>query len=127
MSKVLVVGCGGREHALTKRIMEDEGVTEVIAAPGSDAISQVEGARSVAGVSASNHSSLAELAARESVDLVVVGPEAPLADGLADYLNGREIRVLGPGRFAARSLANEAAGKINFEGKQMRTDIGSNL
>ncbi|MCU0660977.1 MAG: phosphoribosylamine--glycine ligase [Myxococcota bacterium] len=97
--KVLVVGSGGREHALCWKIALSPLVTEVIAAPGNAGIALR--ARCV-DVAAENVEGLLELALREKVDLVVVGPEAPLVAGLADRLRERGIPVFGPSAQAAQ-------------------------
>jgi len=100
--KILVVGKGGREHALCWRLSsqeEDDPERELICAPGSDGIAQH--ARCV-GVPLEDPAGLAALAAREQVDLVVVGPEAQLAAGLVDRLELLSIPVLGPSAAAAR-------------------------
>jgi phosphoribosylamine--glycine ligase len=95
--RVLVVGGGAREHALAWRLGRDPGV-RVWAAPGND------GMRPVAQpcpVRADDADGLAALVAREGIDLVVVGPEAPLVAGVADALRARGATVLGPGADAA--------------------------
>ncbi len=97
--KILVVGSGGREHALAWKLAAESGVREVLCAPGNAGIASV--AR-LAPVSAGDPDALAALAARESVDLTVVGPELPLDRGVADLFTSRGLRVFGPSRAAAR-------------------------
>ncbi len=104
--RVLVVGSGGREHALVWKIARSPLVEQVIAAPGSDAMAG--DARRAPEVGAGDFDALAELARRESVDLVVVGPEDPLADGLADRLRADGLAVFGPSRDAARLEASKS-------------------
>jgi phosphoribosylamine--glycine ligase len=107
--KILVVGGGGREHALAWRLAR--GGHEVIAAPGNPGIAQV--ARCIAvGVGESDR--LVELAAVERVQLVVVGPEAPLVAGLADRLRARGIATFGPGAAGARLEGSKAFSKQFF-------------
>ena len=99
--KVLVVGSGGREHALALRLLESESVDEVIVAPGNAGTARTPAwlapktLRSATGAPAA-------IATREAVDLVVVGPEAPLCAGLVDDLSALGLRVFGPNRAAAR-------------------------
>jgi phosphoribosylamine--glycine ligase len=97
--KILVVGSGGREHALAWKLAAEPGVDEVICAPGNAGIASV--AR-LADVSAGEPERLADLAGRERVDLTVVGPELPLDRGLVDLFGSRRLRVFGPSRAAAR-------------------------
>lgn len=92
--KVLVVGSGGREHALAWKISQSPLCDEVLCAPGNAGTQEV--ARNVP-VSATDLSGLIELATNEGVGLVVVGPEGPLCDGLADQLRAKGIPVFGPG------------------------------
>ena len=97
--KALIVGGGGREHALAWKLKNDSPSIELLAAPGNPGIAEL--ARCVA-VSATDVARVSELAATENVDLVVVGPEAPLAAGLADTLRARGIPTFGPSASAAR-------------------------
>ena len=102
---VLVVGSGGREHALAWRLRRDHGVERVIVAPGNPGMTDVADVRPSAGLDAA---SLAELCDREQVDLVAIGPEAPLVDGLADGLRARGVAVFGPDAAAARLEGSKA-------------------
>ena len=97
--KALIVGGGGREHALAWKLKRDDPTIELLAAPGNPGIAEL--ARCVA-VPASDVARLVDLAVAERVDLVVVGPEAPLAAGLADALRARRIPTFGPSASAAR-------------------------
>jgi phosphoribosylamine--glycine ligase len=98
--RVLIVGSGGREHALAWKIARSPRVREVVSAPGNAGMAQV--GRCVPDVAAGDLDALTGLARRESVDLVVVGPEDPLAAGLADRLRAAGVRVFGPSRAAAQ-------------------------
>jgi phosphoribosylamine--glycine ligase len=97
--RVLVVGGGGREHALTWRLSRDRMVSEVVCAPGNAGIAE---AARLAPVSATDIDGLAALAERERIDLTVAGPEAPLELGIADLFASRGLRLFGPSRAAAR-------------------------
>lgn len=107
--KILVIGSGGREHALVWRLAQ--GGNEVIAAPGNPGIEQI--ARCVA-VAMTDHAALASLAKTEAVDLVVVGPEAPLVAGLADELRAQGILTFGPGASGARLEGSKGFSKQFF-------------
>src|SRR6476646_9097576 len=100
-ARILVIGGGGREHALAWKLAGDPGVEEVVVAPGSAAIAQEPHVRCVP-VDPLDPAAVAGLARAEAVDLVVIGPEAPLAAGVADMLAGAGLAVFGPGREAAR-------------------------
>lgn len=106
--KVLVVGSGGREHALVWKIAQSPEVTAILAAPGSAAISELATCHDL---SVSDLDGLVELARREAVDLVVVGPENPLCDGLADKLRQAGIATFGPSKLAARLETSKAFAK----------------
>jgi phosphoribosylamine---glycine ligase len=98
----LVVGGGAREHALAWSLARDASVEVVLAAPGSGAIAAERKVVCHPGVSATDAAALVELARAHDVDLVVVGPEAPLAAGVADAFTEAGIPVFGPSRAAAR-------------------------
>ena len=106
--RILVVGSGGREHALVWKLLRSAGVQEVLCAPGNGGI---EGDVRCLPLSPADQGALLELARRERIDLVVVGPEAPLAAGLADHLRAHGVAVLGPGRTAARLEASKVFAK----------------
>ena len=107
--RVLVVGSGGREHALVWKIARSPVVERVLAAPGSDGISRH--ADVFPEVKVGDSEALCALAKREGVDLVVVGPEDPLAAGLADALREAGIVVFGPSAAAARLEASKSFAK----------------
>ena len=96
--KVLVVGGGGREHALTWKLCQDDPYLDVIAAPGNPGI---EALGRCEPISATDIDGLCALAERERVELVVVGPEAPLELGLVDRLRLMGIPAFGPTKAAA--------------------------
>jgi phosphoribosylamine---glycine ligase len=103
--KILLIGSGAREHALARTLANSPSVTGLIAAPGNPGIAKV--ARLV-DVRADDVMALASLAADEAVDLVVVGPEAALAAGLADLCAARGIACFGPSQAAAALEASKA-------------------
>jgi phosphoribosylamine--glycine ligase len=97
--KLLIIGAGGREHALAWKLASEPGVHEVVCAPGNAGIARV--AR-LADLSAGDPDALAAFAARERIDLTVVGPELPLDRGIADLFASRGLRLFGPSRAAAQ-------------------------
>ncbi len=96
--KVLVVGSGGREHALAWGLARSAAVDTVVVAPGNPGIADVATCATVDDA----------LAAVETFDLVVIGPEQPLVDGLADDLRAKGVPVFGPSRVAARLEGSKA-------------------
>ncbi len=106
--KVLVVGGGGREHALCWKIARSAELTELLCAPGNAGTALV--ARNV-DVPSSDVAGLVRLARAEQVDLVVVGPEDPLSRGLADELRALGIAVFGPGKSGARLESSKSFAK----------------
>ncbi len=97
--RVLVVGGGGREHALVWRLARSSSVERLIAAPGNAGIAREA---SCIPVAVDDLSGLVDLVERERIDLTVIGPEVPLVAGLADELAARGRLVFGPSRAAAR-------------------------
>ena len=106
--KVLVIGSGGREHALAWSIRKSKRVDEVVCAPGNGGIASV--ARCIS-ASQKDLGDLLRVVASEKPDLTVVGPELPLSLGLVDELNRRSIPVFGPTRAAAMLETSKAFAK----------------
>ncbi len=96
---VLLIGSGGREHALAWKLAASPLLTKLYAAPGNPGIARE--AECVA-LDPADHGEIVKFCHETAVDLVVVGPEAPLVDGLADSLRAAGIRVFGPSKEAAR-------------------------
>ena len=106
--RVLVVGSGGREHALAWALSRSSQVQEIHIAPGNGGTSEL--ATSVP-IAADDIGALTSYARSQRFDLVVIGPEAPLAAGLADALRAEGLRVFGPSAEAARIEASKAFSK----------------
>ena len=101
-TRILVVGGGGREHALAWKLAAEPGVNEVLVAPGSAGIAEEPRVSVMPGVAGSSIGTIVDLARARATELVVVGPEAPLADGLADELIEAGVPVFGATKAAAR-------------------------
>ncbi len=106
--KTLVIGTGGREHALALALSRDPSVTEVHAAPGNPGIG---GFATLHDVDPMDGAGVAELAESISAELVVIGPEAPLVAGVADAVRERGISCFGPSRRAAELEGSKAFAK----------------
>ncbi|TDO62675.1 phosphoribosylamine--glycine ligase [Kribbella sp. VKM Ac-2571] len=114
--KVLVIGSGGREHALAWALAQDSEVEQVVAAPGNPGIAVLRPAYDgqtivCRPVDISDHDAVVALARELDVDLAVVGPEAPLVAGLADPLRDAGFAVFGPSREAAQIEGSKAFAK----------------
>ena len=105
--KVLVIGSGGREHALAWKCAQSGDVSEVIVAPGNAGTAGEPGVRNVA-VSADDIDALLELAKAESIDLTIVGPEAPLVAGIVDRFEAAGLPCFGPSAAAAQLEGSKA-------------------
>ena len=99
LMKVLVVGQGGREHALAWKLSQNPTIDRLFAAPGNAGIAEVATCEPIA---AADVPGLAEFAEREGIDLTVVGPEAPLVAGIVDEFTERGLAIFGPEREAAK-------------------------
>ena len=106
--KVLVIGGGGREHALCWALRRSTRVTEVVCAPGNAGIAQVA---VCVPVSQENVADMLRVAAEVQPDLVVIGPEVPLAAGVVDALTALGVRTFGPTRAAAQLESSKAFSK----------------
>ncbi len=106
--KILVIGSGGREHALVWKLRQSPRVDRIYCAPGNPGMR--EQAERV-DIAAGEIEKLADFAAREAVDLTVVGPEQPLVAGIADLFEERGLTVFGPSRDAARLEGSKAFAK----------------
>jgi len=114
--KVLVIGAGGREHALVWGLTRDPGVEQVYSAPGNPGIAALipqapQKPVECRAVDVADHLAVVSLARELAVDLVVVGPEAPLVAGLADPLRAAGIAVFAPSKEAARIEGSKAFAK----------------
>lgn len=103
--RIAVIGSGGREHAIIWKLRENENIKEIYALPGNAGIGQV--ARCV-NISVEDISGICEFSKRNNIDMVVVGPEVPLAMGLVDELERAGIRAFGPNRKCAELEASKA-------------------
>ena len=110
MSKVLVIGSGGREHALAWKLAQSPRVSEVIVAPGNAGTATEAGCRN-APVAVSDLDGLLQLARDEGVALTVVGPEGPLVAGVVDRFRAAGLRVFGPSAAAAQLEGSKAYAK----------------
>jgi phosphoribosylamine--glycine ligase len=105
--KVLIIGSGGREHALAWRCAQADSVEKVFVAPGNAGTAMEPKLENVT-IGVDEFAALAEFALAESVALTIVGPEAPLVDGVVDYFRERNLACFGPSKGAAQLEGSKA-------------------
>jgi phosphoribosylamine--glycine ligase len=97
--KLLVIGSGGREHAIAWRLAQSPRVQKVFVAPGNGGTARENGLENIA---ITEIADLAEFALAEGIVLTVVGPEAPLAEGVVDLFRSKNLRIFGPTKACAQ-------------------------
>jgi len=102
---LVVIGSGGREHAICYKLKQSPKIKKLICIPGNAGTKNI--AENIK-EDISNFDALYQIIKKQNVDIVIVGPEQPLVDGLADYLNEKKVRVFGPDKFAARLEGSKA-------------------
>lgn len=105
--KILIIGGGGREHALAWRLKKSPAVTQIIASPGNPGIAQI--AKCVPGTN------YVDIAQANQVDFTIVGPEAPLVAGIVDEFHSRGLKIIGPTQAAAQLEGSKIFAKRFFE------------
>ncbi len=105
---ILIIGSGGREHALAWKAAQSPRLTQLFVAPGNAGTASV--AQNVA-ISADDNAALVAFAREKQIDLVIVGPEVPLANGVSDALRAAGVRVFGPSRAAAQLESSKTFSK----------------
>ena len=108
--KVLLIGSGGREHALAWKLVQSPKVDELLAAPGNPGIALLPKAKNIA-LNVDDLEAVADFAEANGIELTVVGPEAPLVAGLADVFRARGLAVFGPNKAAAELEGSKAFSK----------------
>ncbi len=108
--KVLVVGNGGREHAIAWKLLQSKRVERVFCAPGNGGTASLTGAENIS-YGVDDFPGMADFAHTNGIDLVVVGPEVPLALGITDYLQAQGLKVFGPVKAGAQIEASKAWAK----------------
>ena len=106
--KILIIGSGGREHALAWTLSRDSRATKIYAAPGNPGIAEIG---TCVPINASNIEEIASFALREHIDLTVVGPEAPLGAGIVDTFRKQKLPIFGPDKSAARIETSKSFAK----------------
>lgn len=115
--KILVIGSGGREHTIAWRLKTDGSASEVFVAPGNGGIDP----RYCVDMNISDHKAVITFCKQNAIDMVVVGPEGPLCDGLADSLQQAGVRTFGPSAKAARLEGSKLFAKSVMEKSKVPT------
>ncbi|SVC91953.1 uncharacterized protein METZ01_LOCUS344807, partial [marine metagenome] len=100
-----VIGSGGREHAICYKLKQSPKIKKLICIPGNAGTQKI--AENIK-EDISNFDALYQIIKKQNIDLVVVGPEQPLVEGLVDYLNEKKIRVFGPDKFSSQLEGSKA-------------------
>ncbi|MBW4644708.1 MAG: phosphoribosylamine--glycine ligase [Goleter apudmare HA4340-LM2] len=108
--KVLVVGNGGREHALAWKLLQSKQIEEVVCVPGNGGTASLARCQNLA-LAVDDFEGISQFALQHGITLVVVGPEVPLAKGITDHLQAQGLLVFGPGRAGAQIEASKAWAK----------------
>ena len=96
---IALIGSGGREHALCHKIAQSSLINQIFCIPGN---AGTEGIATNINIDISDFSEIYKIVEKQKIDIVVVGPEQPLVDGIVDYLNKKNIKVFGPSKFASQ-------------------------
>jgi phosphoribosylamine--glycine ligase len=104
--KIMIVGSGGREHAIALKLSESERVKKILCIPGNGGTATVPKCQNIA-MNVNDFDGIARFAGVQGMSLVIVGPEVPLANGIADYLQAQNIPVFGPTKAGARIEASK--------------------
>ncbi|MFL6353751.1 MAG: phosphoribosylamine--glycine ligase [Bryobacteraceae bacterium] len=115
--KILIIGGGGREHALAWRLSKSPSVTEIVASPGNPGIAKL----GVCEPAPDDVSGYADIAEAHGIHLTVVGPEAPLVSGVVDHFRERNLKIIGPTQAAARLEGSKLFAKKFFAEAEIPT------
>lgn len=117
--KILVIGSGGREHAIVQKVRQSPHVTHIDVIPGNDAMAELATIHPT--IAESDQKTIVEFARQGQIDWVIIGPEQPLIDGLADRLTEAGIDVFGPKQAAAQIEGSKSFAKQLMEKYQIPT------
>lgn len=122
--KVLVVGSGGREHALAWKLLQSKQVEQVVCVPGNGGTASLERCENFP-LAVDDFEGISRYALENNISLVVVGPEVPLAKGITDYLQNKGLMVFGPTRAGAQIEASKAWAKALMQEAKIPTAKGA--
>ncbi|MFO5493308.1 MAG: phosphoribosylamine--glycine ligase [Cuspidothrix sp.] len=108
--KVLVIGNGGREHALAWKLLQSDKIEQVVCVPGNGGTASMQGCQNLS-LAVDDFAGISKYAINNDIPLVIVGPEVPLAEGITDYLQSQGLMVFGPRKEGAQIEASKAWAK----------------
>ncbi|MFM7406619.1 MAG: phosphoribosylamine--glycine ligase [Cuspidothrix sp.] len=108
--KVLVIGNGGREHALAWKLLQSDKIEQVVCVPGNGGTASMQSCQNLP-LAVDDFAGISQYALNNDISLVVVGPEVPLAEGITDYLQSQGLMVFGPNKEGAQIEASKAWAK----------------
>ena len=108
--RLLIIGSGGREHALTWKLAQSPKIEKIFVAPGNPGTAAVGKAENI-DIKVSDFGKLSHFAYAEAIDITVVGPDDPLGDGIVDHFEAKGLKVWGPSQAAARLESSKAFAK----------------
>ena len=111
--QILVIGSGGREHALAWKSSLDESVTRVFVAPGNAGTALEQKITNIP-IDTNDFAEVENFCRKENIGLVIIGPEQPLVDGMSDYLHDKGIKTFGPSQAAAQLEGSKTFSKDFF-------------
>ena len=117
---ILVIGSGGREHALSWKLAQSDNVEKVYVAPGNGGTHLEEKCENI-DIAVLNFEDLADFAKSKQIDLTVVGPELPLSKGIADFFESKKLNIIGPNKEAAKIESSKAFAKTLMQEAQIPT------
>ena len=112
--KVLVIGNGGREHALAWKLLQSKKINKLVCVPGNGGTATMPGCENLP-LAVDDFAGISEYAVNNDISLVIVGPEVPLAQGITDYLQNQGLMVFGPNKEGAQIEASKAWAKALME------------
>ncbi len=121
--KVLIVGNGGREHAIAWKLVQSSQVSECICVPGNGGTANLRKCENIP-LPTEDFAGISQLCKDNQIDLVIVGPELPLSLGITDYLQAQNIKVFGPNQVGAQIEASKSWAKALMEEAGVPTAIG---
>lgn len=118
--RILIIGSGGREHALAWKVSESSHVDKIYVAPGNGGTQKNPKTKNVP-IKATNIKELADFARKEKIDLTIVGPEDPLADGIVDLFRRKGLKIFGPAQLAAKLESSKVFAKKFMKANEIPT------